>query len=32
LKAHPEFEVDAQMQDKLMVTVAPEGFLRRKIS
>jgi cephalosporin hydroxylase len=30
LKAHPEFEIDATMQDKLLLTVAPDGFLRRK--
>jgi cephalosporin hydroxylase len=30
LADQPEFEVDASWQRKLMVTVAPEGFLRRK--
>jgi cephalosporin hydroxylase len=30
LQSHPDFEVDASWPDKLMVTVAPEGFLRRK--
>lgn len=30
LKTHPEFEIDTGMQNKLMVTVAPDGFLRRK--
>ncbi|NDY58141.1 cephalosporin hydroxylase [Desulfovibrio sulfodismutans] len=30
LKSHPEFEIDAMMQDKLLLTVAPDGFLRRK--
>jgi cephalosporin hydroxylase len=30
LGTHPEFEIDASWQNKLMVTVAPEGFLRRK--
>ena len=30
LVSHPEFEVDTVLQNKLMVTVAPEGFLRRK--
>lgn len=30
LGTHPEFEIDANWQNKLMVTVAPEGFLRRK--
>jgi cephalosporin hydroxylase len=30
LAGHSDFEIDAEMQSKLMVTVAPEGFLRRK--
>lgn len=30
LETHPEFEIDAMMQDKLLLTVAPDGFLRRK--
>jgi cephalosporin hydroxylase len=30
LTTQPDFEVDADMERKLMVTVAPEGFLRRK--
>ncbi len=29
LPRHPEFTVDAAMESRLMVTVAPEGFLRR---
>lgn len=29
LKDHPEFEIDKQMNDKLLISVAPEGFLRR---
>lgn len=29
LKGHPEFEIDTAMQNKLQVTVAPSGFLRR---
>jgi cephalosporin hydroxylase len=29
LKAHPEFEVDKTIQHKLLITVAPEGYLRR---
>jgi cephalosporin hydroxylase len=29
LKAHPEFVVDAPLENKLLVTVAPEGFLKR---
>lgn len=30
LESHPEFETDKSWQKKLMVTVAPDGFLRRK--
>lgn len=30
LALHPEFEVDAAVEDRLQVTVAPMGFLRRK--
>lgn len=30
LPKHPEFEVDAEMEQRLQVTVAPHGFLRRK--
>ncbi len=29
LKAHPEFEIDKSMQHKLLITVAPDGFLKR---
>lgn len=29
LPNHPEFEVDASMEARLQVTVAPQGFLRR---
>jgi cephalosporin hydroxylase len=29
LKHHPEFTVDQQIEQKLMVTVAPNGYLRR---
>ena len=29
LKTHPEFEIDAAIHDKLQITVAPEGYLRR---
>lgn len=29
LSSHPTFEVDVAMEHKLMVTVAPNGFLRR---
>lgn len=30
LASHPEFEVDNQWPSQLMVTVAPDGFLRRR--
>ncbi len=30
LPQHAEFEVDAEMEQRLQVTVAPHGFLRRK--
>lgn len=29
LKTHPEFEIDKQIQNKLLITVAPDGYLRR---
>jgi cephalosporin hydroxylase len=29
LKTHPEFEIDKTIQDKLQITVAPDGFLQR---
>ena len=29
LARHPEFETDVQMEQRLQVTVAPQGFLRR---
>ena len=29
LKSHPEFVVDKALDDKLQISVAPEGFLRR---
>lgn len=29
LKNHPEFEIDQSIQDKLLITVAPDGYLRR---
>lgn len=29
LEDHPEFEIDKEIQDKLQITVAPDGFLRR---
>jgi glycosyltransferase involved in cell wall biosynthesis len=30
LKTHPEFEIDREIQDKLLITVAPDGFLKKK--
>ena len=29
LKRHPDFEVDKSIQHKLMITVAPDGYLKR---
>jgi len=29
LETHPEFEIDHDVHDKLLITVAPEGYLRR---
>lgn len=29
LKTHPEFEIDKTIQHKLLITVAPDGYLRR---
>ncbi len=29
LKTHPEFEIDKSIQDKLLITEAPDGFLKR---
>ena len=29
LKSHPEFEIDRTIQHKLLITVAPDGYLRR---
>jgi cephalosporin hydroxylase len=29
LKRHPEFEIDKSIQHKLLVTVAPDGYLKR---
>ncbi len=29
LKTHPEFEIDKGIQHKLLITVAPDGYLRR---
>lgn len=29
LKTHPEFEIDQSVQNKLLITVAPDGYLKR---
>lgn len=29
LKSHPEFEINKSIQDKLLITVAPDGYLKR---
>ena len=29
LKSHPEFEIDKSIENKLLITVAPDGFLKR---
>jgi len=29
LKAHPEFEIDKKIDNKLLISVAPDGFLKR---
>ena len=29
LKSHPEFEIDTSIPDKLLITVAPDGYLKR---
>lgn len=29
LKTHPEFEIDKSIQQKLLITVAPDGYLKR---
>jgi cephalosporin hydroxylase len=29
LQQHPEFEIDRSIPDKLLITVAPDGYLRR---
>ncbi|MGA7951629.1 MAG: cephalosporin hydroxylase family protein [Thiobacillaceae bacterium] len=29
LKTHPEFEINRSIQDKLLITVAPDGYLKR---
>lgn len=30
-KTHPEFEIDKSIQNKLLITVAPDGYLKRVI-
>jgi cephalosporin hydroxylase len=30
LKTHPEFEIDKSIQHKLLITVAPDGYIVRK--
>jgi cephalosporin hydroxylase len=29
LKSHPEFEIDKDIDNKLLISVAPDGYLRR---
>jgi cephalosporin hydroxylase len=29
LKTHDEFEIDASIHNKLLITVAPDGYLKR---
>jgi cephalosporin hydroxylase len=29
LKSHPEFEIDRSIQNKLLITVAPDGYLKK---
>ena len=29
LKTHPEFEIDKSIENKLLITVAPDGYLKR---
>jgi cephalosporin hydroxylase len=29
LKTHPEFKIDEQIQNKLLITVAPDGYLTK---
>lgn len=29
LRSHPEFEIDGHIPDKLLITVAPDGYLKR---
>ncbi|MEI6830070.1 MAG: cephalosporin hydroxylase family protein [Synechococcaceae cyanobacterium ELA445] len=30
LKSHPEFEIDKEIDNKLLISVAPDGYLKRK--
>jgi cephalosporin hydroxylase len=30
LKSHNEFEIDKNIENKLLITVAPDGFLKKK--
>ncbi|MCI5136865.1 MAG: cephalosporin hydroxylase [Candidatus Electrothrix sp. AR1] len=32
LRTHPEFEIDKSVQNKLLITVAPDGFLKKIFS
>jgi len=29
LKSHPEFEIDKNIDNKLLISVAPDGYLKR---
>jgi cephalosporin hydroxylase len=29
LKTHPEFEIDKRINHKLLISVAPDGYLKR---
>jgi cephalosporin hydroxylase len=31
LRSHPEFEIDKEIDNKLLISVAPDGYLRRKV-
>ena len=31
LKTHPEFQIDADIHHKLLITVAPDGYLKRVV-
>jgi len=32
IRSHPEFEIDRSIENRLLITSAPDGFLRRKAS